>query len=117
MTASAFGSVTPTWVYPLEPQYHNVVTQAESMKKRYYNVSGSSVAQYKLVFEGLSDAQHTTLKNHFNECKGGYDSFTWQTVPSYIGTDMVGRWVEGSFKEDPKSRHWECEIIFEVDIP
>jgi hypothetical protein len=30
---------------------------------------------------------------------------------------MVGRWVEGSFKEDPKSRHWECEIIFEVDIP
>lgn len=112
-------SVTPTWVYPLEPQYHNVITQAESMKKRYYNVSGTSISQFRLVFDGLSNTQHTTLRNHYNECKGEYDSFTWTSVPSYIesGNDMVGRWLTGSFKEDTKSKYWECEIVFEVDVP
>ena len=117
--ASAFTAVTPTWVYPLEPKYHTVVTQSESMKKRFYSVSGSSIAQFRLVFSGLTDGPHTTLKNHFNECKGGYDSFTWGTVPTYIdsGNDKTGRWVEGSFKEEVFAKHWECEIVFEVDVP
>lgn len=115
--AANFETVTPTWVYPNEPEYHNVISQTEGMKKIYFNVSGTSVSTFKLVFNGITDAQHTTLKNHYNSTLGGYDYFLWCTVPSYIdsGNSKIGRWVTGTFKEKPQAKSWDCEIEFETD--
>jgi len=112
-------SVTPTWVYPSEPEYHNITTQSEGMKKVRFNVSGNSVQTYRLVFEGMSDAQHTTLKSHYNSVLGDFYSFTWNSVPSYISgsSAFYGNWVKGSFKEKPNARYWECEIEFEIYVP
>jgi len=127
MAAANFGSgVTPTWVTPLEPEFHNIITPMESMKKNYMNVSGSTpVFRYKLVWNSMTDAKFWALYNHFYSAKGGYDSFLWTSVPAYIdanhdgtadGADMTGRWVAGSFKFqlDPKS--WKAEIIFEEKV-
>ena len=110
-------SVTPTWVYPQEPQYHNIVSETEGLRKVYFNVSGSSIAVYRLIFDSISDAQHTTLRNHYNETLGGYTPFTWNSVPAYISSvsAMYGRWISGTFREKPNARSWDCEIDFEVD--
>jgi len=111
-------TVTPTWVHPIEPEFHNIISKSESMKKVYYNVSATSISVFHLVFEGLSDAQFTTVREHYNETSGGYEPFYWNTVPSYIesgNTSIYGRWVEKSFKQKPKAKSWNCEIDFERD--
>jgi len=104
-------------VHPIEPKFHNVVTETEGMKKVYFNVSGTSVAQFKCIFNGLTDAQHILLRNHWNETLGRYDSFLFCTMPSYIesGGSYTGRWLSGTFKEKPQAKSWDCEIDFEVD--
>jgi len=123
--AAAF-TVTPTWVHPTEPEFHTITTLSENQKKNYIDLSGSTpVLKYKLLFEGLSDTDFWTLYNHYYSAKGGYDSFVWSSVPSYIDTDqdgtpdgsnITGRWVTGSFRFKPKANSWEAEIEFEKEV-
>jgi len=124
MAADDF-TLIPTWVIPFAPEFHNIITQSESMKKNYQNLSSNPVMKFKLIFEKLGDTNFWTLHNHYYGRYGGYDSFSWQSVPSYIdtnqdgtpdGTDMTGRWVEGSFQFQPESRSWSAEIVFEKVI-
>lgn len=122
VTAGASFTFPPTWVFPEEVQYHTVITEAESQKKEYFNISGSTpVEQYKIVFSGVSDAGYnggTGILDHYNGQLGGYQYFTWTSVPSYIlgGSDVSGRWVEGSFKQTPRANSWDIEIMFERDL-
>ena len=126
MSVAKITTVTPTWCYPMEPQFHNIITPSENQKKSYLNLSGSSpVYRYKLVFEGLSDDDFWFLHNHFCSAKGGYDTFDWCTVPSYIDADhdgtadggnLTGRWVDGSFRFTPQPNSWDVEIVFEEEV-
>ena len=124
MAADDF-TLVPTWVMPLAPEFHNIITQSESMKKNYQNLSSDGLMKYKLVFEKLGDTNFWLLHNHYYDRLGGYDSFLWKSVPAWIdtdqddlvdGTDMTGRWVEGSFQFQPESRSWSAEIVFEKVI-
>lgn len=121
MAADDF-ALTPTWVYPEEPEYHNVITQSESQKKDYQNVSTTSIEKFKLKFEGMSDANFKTLYDHQKGRYGGYDLFAWlnANIPAYIKTllgitseNLSGRWIFGTFKFTPKAHSWDAEIIFE----
>ncbi len=121
MAADDF-TLLPTWVYPLEPEYHNVITPSESMKKEYLNRSATAIEKFRLVYEGLSDANFEVLRDHQMGRYGGYDNFAWLSaaIPAYIialldlgGGDLDGRWVKGTFKATPKSNSWNAEIIFE----
>ena len=123
--AGANFTLIPTWVYPEELEWNTLVTQSESMKKQYQSLSDTPGQKYRLVFTGLSDANRGVLLNHIYQCKGGFDSFSWQSVPSYIDTDldgtpdgsnMTGRWVEKSYDQTPRENAWDCEIIFEKAI-
>ena len=124
--AAAFSGVTPTWVVPYAPEFHTIVTQAESMRKCYANLSGSSpMYRYKLKWTEMTDGEFWQLHHHYYGCLGGYDSFIWKDVPSYIdadhdgtpdGDDMTGRWVEGSFKFSPNPRSWNAEVDFEEEV-
>lgn len=127
MAGPNLSGVTPTLVTPLEPKYHTIVTQAESMKKSFINFSGSTpVYQYKLKWEGVSDATfYSKIHYHYEQCLGGYDSFTWKDVPGYIdanhdgtadGADMTARWVEGSLKMKPNPNDFDVEGILEQVI-
>jgi len=118
-------TLVPKWVEPFEPEFHNIVTPSESMKKNYQNISVSGIYKFKLIFKGLSDTNFWTLYNHFAANKGGYASFSWTSVPSYIDTDqsgtgdganLTGRWIEGSFKFNPKATSWDAEIAFEKAV-
>lgn len=118
-------TLVPTWVHPEEPEFHNIETQSESMKKEYYNLSTSAVEKFRLVFEGLSDANFKTLRDHYMGRYGGFDSFLWKNsaIPEDIKTllglttnDLTGRWVTGSFKHTPKPHSWEAEITFEREV-
>jgi hypothetical protein len=124
MAADDF-SLVPTWVYPEEPEFHNIITPAESMKKQYQNLSATPWRRFRLVFKGLSDTNFWALYNHFYGRYGGYDSFSWQSVPSYIDTDqdgtpdgsnLTGRWVDKSFSFRPLANGWDAEVVFEVDV-
>ena len=118
--------VTPSWVLPEEPQYYTLITQTESMKKHYTNLSGtSSVERFKLQWTRMTDATFAILKAFYHARKGGYESFTWHCVPSYIdtdadgtadGSDMTGRFVEGTFKFRPQAKFWEAEVTFEKEV-
>jgi len=124
--ATALSGVTPTWVIPLEPQFATTITPAESQKKNYANLSGSTpVYQWHLKWESLTDAKFWTLHAHYVTCKGGYDYFAWKDVPSYIdanhdgtvdGADVTVRYVAGSFKFDPLPHSWKAEAIFEERV-
>ena len=111
-------SLTPHVVEPLEPEYYNIITPSESMKKEYINLSATPIEQYKLTFKVLTNTQRGTLKAHFEDQSGGYYVFSWQSVPSYInsGANISGRWVDGSLKMSPiGADQWACSIMFEKD--
>lgn len=118
-------ALTPTWVEPMEPGFHNIVTPSESMKKQRQNVGATGVETFSIIFEGMSDADYYVLLNHYKLVKGDYDSFQWISVPSYIDTDMdgagdgtnlTGYWVKGSFKAKNRAHGWDAEIVFEKVI-
>ena len=124
MAADDF-TLLPTWVYPDVPEYHNIETQSESMKKEYYNLSSTPVERFRLKFEGMSDANFKILFDHYKGRYGGYDEFAWLNayIPAYIKTllgitteDLTGRWVNGSLKFDPKPKSWDAEVVFEKEV-
>ena len=124
MAASDF-TIVPTWVEPLEPEFHNIVTPSESMKKNYQNISTNAILKYKLIFKGLGETNFWLLRNHYYDRQGGYASFVWTSVPAWIdtnqddladGSNITGRWVEGTFKSKPKAASWDAEIVFEEAV-
>ena len=124
MAADDF-SLMPTWVYPEEPEYHNIITPSESMKKEYLNLSVTPIEKFRLVFEGLSDANFKVIRDHVKGRYGGYDSFAWLNayIPAYVlaflgltTENLTGRWVDGSFKATPKANYFDVEITFEKAI-
>lgn len=115
----------PTWVHPLEPEYHNIITPVDSMKKEYMNLSATAVEKFRLVFEGMSDANFKTLRDHYKTSYGEYDNFDWKNayIPDYILTllgltseDISGRWVRGSFRSKPLANSWDADITFEKAV-
>ena len=126
MAGANFSGVTPNWMTPLEPEFYTIISSAESQKKNYMNISGSTpVMKYKCTWDAMTDAKFWTLYNHFFANKGGYDYFLFHCVPSYIdtdqsgtgdGADMTGRWVEGTFKFQLEPKSWKAEIVFEKQV-
>lgn len=120
VTAGASFTFVPTWVYPIEPEFYNIITPSESQKKEYFNLSSTSVDKYRLRFSGVTDTTYnggSGILDHFNGQYGGYQSFPWTSVPSYInsGASITGRWIDGTFKATPLSNGWDIEIEFEKD--
>lgn len=124
MAADDF-TLMPTWVDPLEPEYNNVITPTESMKKEYMNISANATEKFKLRYEGLSDANFKTLFDHYKGRYGGYDVFAWKNaaIPAYILTllgltteDLTGRWVEKTFQFSPEPHSWTAEVVFEKQV-
>lgn len=124
MAASDF-SLMPTLVIPEEPEYHNIESQADSMKKEYFNISSTPVERFKLKFDGLSDSDFKILYDHVKARYGGYGLFDWLNayIPGYLKTllgitsgDLSGRWVDGSFRFDVKPKHFTAEIVFERNV-
>jgi len=115
-------TLKPTWVFPSEPEFYNVVTPSESMKKEYLNISATPVEKFRLKFDGLSDANFEILRDHYKGRYGGFDNFAWKNaaIPSYILSllgltteDIDGRWIQGTFNATPKANSWDAEITFE----
>ncbi len=112
-------TMTPQEVIPIEPEYYNIITPSESMKKEYINVAGTPTDKYRLIFKALSNTDRETLRAHFDDQSGGYYLFSWQSVPAYIegGSNISGRWLDGSYREKPVGPIlWDCEIMFEKDV-
>jgi len=115
MAADDFALV-PVWMKPKSIEFHNIKTVSESDKKEYLNMSTTSVDTYSCEFT-LSDADYATFLSHYNGRYGGYDAFSFTSVPSYIsGSAITGRWVDKSFKPKPlPNGWWEVKIDFEKD--
>lgn len=117
MAAGSPFTVVPNVVITIEPEYNNVQSKTESMKKEYFNISSNSVDKYQLEFKVLSDAGRDVILDHFNDQSGGYHNFSWQSVPSYIGSgaNITGRWIQGSLKMTQNSNKWKIMINFEKE--
>jgi hypothetical protein len=118
MAAGDAFSLTPTVVIPIEPDYYNIITPSESMKKEYLNMSATPVKRWTIRINVLTSAQMNTWLTHFNDNSGAYYKFTWNTVPSYVnsGANIDGRWVKGTWRASPlKGGYWSCEAVFEKD--
>ena len=109
---------TPTWATPRAPQFAVLITPTESFKKDYQLLDTNSINIYDLEFDGLLDATRNSIVAHFIGVTGAYDSFDWNTVPSYLdaGTTMTVRYLPGSYKERVESRHWEIKLAFEAVV-
>ena len=118
MAAGSAFTLVPNEVITEEPEFHNIITPSESMKKEYMNISANSVDTYRLLFKALTNANRDILLTHYNDQYGGYHNFSWQSVPSYIGSgvNITGRWITGSLKMTPVSNKWKCEITFEKEV-
>lgn len=118
MAAGDAFTLVPYVVTPREPDYHNIVTPTESMKKEYLNLSSTPIERWILVFKALTSAQMNTFLTHFKDNSGEYYPFEWQSVPAYIngGANITGRWVKGTWRVTPLSNnYWSCEAEFEKD--
>jgi len=118
-------NLTPSEMWPLEPEFYNVVSTPESGAKQYSNIEPTETQQYQCRFRGISDANWRILFNHYKICKGGFEAFTFINVPSYLDTDLdgdadgtalVGRWVPGSYEPTQLANAWDVNIKFEVDV-
>jgi hypothetical protein len=119
MAAGGDFTLIPQIVEPLEPVYNTIITQSESAKKEYLNLAAIPTEQFRLTFKALSDTEMATLRTHFKDNNGGYHSFIWKSVPSYIdsGSNKTGRWINGSLKiTSVVNKYWNCEITFETAI-
>ena len=119
MAAGEAFTLVPNVVKTIPPEYYNVITQSESAKKEYMNIASTPTEPYELLFHALSDTDRDTLLTHYKENYGGYHSFSWQSVPSYIGSgaNITGRWVDGSIDMAPIGRsRWRCSIAFEKEV-
>ena len=116
-------TLIPTRVIPLTPKWNTLITQSEGMKKQYQSLTDTPEEKFLLIFVKMSDANYLTLLDHYNDCQGGYDSFSWQSVPSYIdtnrdgaadGSNMTGRWEENSLSRPVINAYdvGDIEIIF-----
>jgi len=110
-------TLVPTEVVVIEPDYHNITTPAESMKKEYLNISATPTEVFLLKFRGLSNSdRESVLLAHYKDQYGDFASFSWQSVPTYVGSgsNITGRWVKGSLKMTPSGYlRFNCEILFE----
>lgn len=115
MAAGSAFVVTPNSVVELVPEYNNVQSQTESMKKEYFQISATAVKTYELNFNAATQAERNTILTHYNDQSGGYYPFSWQTVPSYIGSgsNITGRWIEKSYNESHASNKFKISIKFE----
>jgi|WetSurMetagenome_2_1015567.scaffolds.fasta_scaffold134164_2 hypothetical protein len=119
-------TTTPHQVIPEIPEYNTLVTQSEGMKKQFQSLSVTPIQRFRLIFKNLTNSVAMGIQNHYVSCYGGWDSFSWTTVPTYIDTDMTGtgdgtamtgRWVEGSLKMTPlAATRWDVELTFEKSI-
>lgn len=118
MAAGSPFTLVANEVITLEPEYNNVITQAESMKKEYYNLSTNAIKRYRLNFKALTNANRDILLTHYNDQYGEYHNFSWQSVPSYIGSgaNITGRWIGGSLQMVVVSNKWKCSIVFEKEV-
>ena len=119
MAAGEAFTLIPNVVVPATPEYYNIITQSESAKKEYLNVASTPTEKWELQFPALDDTGFGTLLTHYKENYGGYHSFSWQSVPAYIGggVNMTGRWVDGSLGMTPIGRsRWKCAIVFEKEV-
>lgn len=117
---------TPDYVIPEVPDFNTIITQSESMKKNYLSMNSTPVQRFKLIFKAIDNDDAIDIQAHYASCYGQYDNFSWTTVPSYIdtnldgtkdGTNMTGRWVEGSLIFTPlDDSKCNVEIIFEKDV-
>ena len=118
MAAGGNFSLVPNEVIEIEPTYNNVITQSESMKKEFLNLSSTPLLQYKIKFSALTTANKDVLLAHYKDQSGGYYEFSWTSVPSYInsGANISGRWVDGSLSISAVAgKYWACGITFEKD--
>ena len=115
MAAGSAFTLAPNEVETIAPEYNNVQSQTESMKKEYYQISSTAVERYKLSFKVLSNTDRDTLLAHVKDQSDDFYEFSWQSVPSYIGggANISGRWVKKTLTMTPILNHWRCSIVFE----
>jgi len=119
-------TTVPTIVIPETPEYSTIITESEGMDKQYQLLSTTPTQRYRLIFKAIANTLFVTIQAHYHSCYGQYDNFSWTSVPSYIdtdlsgtadGTNMTGRWVQGSLKFTPLGAlKCNVELIFEKDV-
>ena len=118
MAAGSDFTLVPSEVVELEPDYHNVITESESMKKEFLNMSATATQRYRMKFNAMTTANKNTLLTHFKDQSGGYYKFIWKSVPAYIeaGGNITGRWVRGSLSITPIGyKMWQVSVTMEKD--
>ena len=124
--AGANFTTVPDYVIPEVLEYNTIVTQAYGMKKQYQSLDVTPVQRFKLIFNAITNAVYVTIQAHYASTYGQYDNFLWTSVPAWIdttlngaidGTNMTGRWVEGSLSMTPIGiLRCNVSIVFEKDV-
>ena len=114
--AAANFATAPSEVVELSPDYNNIITPTESMKKEFLNLSTTPIRRYRLKFNSKTTAVKDAILAHYDSAYGGYDDFTWTSVPAHVnsGGNITGRWVDGSMQFTPIGyKLWNISIEFE----
>ena len=115
MAAGDAFTVKPYIAIPETPDYNNIISESESMKKEYLNLSATPVERWQLHFKALTSTEMNAILTHYKDQSGGYYAFSWQSVPTYInsGSNMTGHWVDKSWKVSQTSNKWSVQVSFE----
>jgi len=116
MAAGEDWTLVPNLVVEAEKVYNNVITEFESMKKEFLNISTTPVERFEITYRNLTTANKDIFLAHYKANSGGYYPFTWKSVPAYIGSgaNITGRWVDDSYSLSPAgTARWTLKVIFE----
>lgn len=108
---------TPKQTTPHETQYAAIQTDSEDYKKESLLIDSTGRRRWDLLFTRVEQADYILMQAHYDGQYGPHASFTWKTVPVFIGSgvDITVRYV--SFAAKPiEVKRWEIRITFEEAV-
>ena len=110
-------TIAPSEVVESSPIFNNIITEMESMKKEFLNLSTTSLKRYTIKFNAKTTAVKDSILLDYNGRYGGHEEFIWASVPAHVnsGANLTGRWIDNSIKFTPVGyKMWNINIQFEV---
>ena len=114
-------TVLPSEVIEVAPDYHNIITLTESMKKEFLNLAATPIRRYRLKFNAKTTAVKDAILAHYDGQTGGHTAFSWTAaaVPAHVnsGAAMTGRWIDKSIQSTGVGyKLWNINIEFEKSV-
>ena len=104
----------PTIATEQAPEYANLITPSYKFKEQRLNLSSTPKRIFTLEFKHVNETIRGEILAHYVARYGGYDSFSWTSVPSYVSGASTKTCRYISYKETPVPPYsWDITCVLQ----